>query len=189
MLSWSRTSVSAARWSLAGAGLQIPSVQAELPIPFRRSPPAPCTKACPAGINVKAYVSLIARGHVRRGAGGGARSLPVAGHLRAYLPSSLRGGLPARRDDEPIAIRALKRFVADVEPTTTPPARLPVIHPTSASRHRRLRPGRSGRRLRSAPCRLSGDDLRVRARARRHAPLRHRALPACRREVLDSEIG
>jgi hypothetical protein len=43
---------------LTGAGLFAPSLQPEA-IPIRRIKPAPCTQACPAGVQVKAYVSLI----------------------------------------------------------------------------------------------------------------------------------
>ena len=45
--------------NLENAGLLVPSLQSEAP-PIRRIDTAPCTQACPAGINVKAYVSMIA---------------------------------------------------------------------------------------------------------------------------------
>ncbi len=48
---------------LDGALLSVPALQAE-PLPLREISPSPCTVACPAGINVKSYVSLIAEGRL-----------------------------------------------------------------------------------------------------------------------------
>jgi NADPH-dependent glutamate synthase beta subunit-like oxidoreductase/coenzyme F420-reducing hydrogenase delta subunit/Pyruvate/2-oxoacid:ferredoxin oxidoreductase delta subunit len=112
--------------TLAGARLQVPALGGD---PLRLVPvePSPCTTACPAGINVKAYVSLIAEGMF-------AEALAVV-RDRCPLPG-ICGRIchhpceEACHRDEPIAIRALKRFVADVT-DETPPAMLPVIHPAS----------------------------------------------------------
>ena len=112
--------------SLAGARLRVPALGGA---PFELTPvePSPCTNACPAGINVKAYVSLIAEGMF-------AEALEVV-RDRCPLPG-ICGRIchhpceSACRRDEPIAIRALKRFVADVT-DEVPPAMLPVIHPES----------------------------------------------------------
>ncbi len=93
------------------------------PLPMRFIDPAPCTVACPAGVNVKAYVSLIAEGRfsealeeVRRRC-----TLPsVCGRIchAPCEPACLRA-----EHDDPLAIRALKRFVSDLAPEA--PAVLP----------------------------------------------------------------
>jgi len=82
--------------------------------------PAPCTAACPAGVNVKAYVSLIAEGRfaealeeVRRHC-----TLPSVCGRVCHAPCE-----PACRrthHDDPLAIRSLKRFVSDVVASTPP---------------------------------------------------------------------
>ena len=112
--------------SLAGARLRVPALGGA-PFELTAVEPSPCTNACPAGINVKAYVSLIAEGMF-------AEALEVV-RDRCPLPG-ICGRIchhpceSACRRDEPIAIRALKRFVADVA-DETPPAMLPVVHPES----------------------------------------------------------
>ncbi len=99
------------------------------PLAVRRVEPSPCTTACPAGVNVKAYVSLIAEGRF-------AEALTVV-RERCPLPG-ICGRIchhpceAACRRDQPIAIRALKRFVADVADGPPPaPAPAPVAHPTT----------------------------------------------------------
>ena len=112
--------------SLAGARLRVPALG---DAPFQLAPvePSPCTTACPAGINVKSYVSLISEGMF-------AEALTVV-RERCPLPG-ICGRIchhpceAACRRDEPIAIRALKRFVADAA-DEAPPAALPVLHPNS----------------------------------------------------------
>jgi len=100
------------------------------PLPIRPIEPAPCTAACPAGVNVKAYVSLIAEGRfsealeeVRRRC-----SLPsVCGRI-CHAPCE-----PACRraeHDDPLAIRALKRFVSDIEPGLLSGCRIRPIVPS-----------------------------------------------------------
>ncbi len=112
--------------SLAGARLRVPAL-GEAPFDLAPVEPSPCTRACPAGINVKAYVSLIAEGMF-------AEALEVV-RERCPLPG-ICGRIchhpceSACRRDEPIAIRALKRFVADVADEALP-AMLPVMHPAS----------------------------------------------------------
>ncbi len=109
---------------LAGARLRVPTLGSE---PFRLEPvePSPCTTACPAGINVKAYVSLIAEGLFAEALAVVRDRCPLPGICGRICHHPCEA---ACRRDEPIAIRALKRFVADVADETPPPM-LPVIHP------------------------------------------------------------
>ena len=44
---------------LAGTGLWVPTLHPQ-PRAIHAAAPAPCTQKCPAGVQVKAYVSLIA---------------------------------------------------------------------------------------------------------------------------------
>lgn len=108
---------------LRGTALFAPSLHPQ-PIPVRTIKPAPCTQACPAGVQVKAYVSLIAEERFAEALEVVRRRCPLPGicgrvcHHPCEL-ACLRG-----RQDEPIAIRALKRFVADMErdiPLPAPP--------------------------------------------------------------------
>ncbi len=93
--------------------LTVPELQVD-PIPVEEVAPAPCTRACPAGVNVKAYVSLIAEGRFAEALAEVRRrcTLPsVCGRI-CHAPCE-----PACRRsafDGPLAIRALKRFVTDV---------------------------------------------------------------------------
>ena len=52
-------SPAATRLDIAGSRLHARRIQPE-PFSIRRVEPASCTQACPAGVNVKAYLSLIA---------------------------------------------------------------------------------------------------------------------------------
>jgi NADH-quinone oxidoreductase subunit F len=75
--------------------------------------PAPCSHACPAGVNIPQYVALIAEGHLDAAVDTIRRRNPfvsVCGRVCDH-PCELR----CRRADldEPLAIRALKRFAAD----------------------------------------------------------------------------
>ncbi len=74
---------------------------------------APCQHACPAGVDTPSYIALIAQGNIKE-------ALQV--HLERNPLPSICGrvchhpcGVRCRRGeiDEPIAIRALKRFMAD----------------------------------------------------------------------------
>ena len=76
---------------------------------------SPCRVACPAGVNVKAYLGLIAAGKFEQALGVVKRTNPlpgICGRVCTYPCES-----DCRRDevDDPVAIRTLKRFIADFE--------------------------------------------------------------------------
>ncbi|HIC94943.1 MAG TPA: FAD-dependent oxidoreductase, partial [Anaerolineae bacterium] len=77
--------------------------------------PAPCKAACPAGIHVQGYVALIAQGRFQEALALIREVIPfpsVCGRICHHpCESACRRG----EHDEPIAIRDLKRFVADWE--------------------------------------------------------------------------
>lgn len=101
--------------ALDGAGLVVPLLQSE-PLPLRLIDPAPCTQACPAGVNVKAYVSLIAERRFGEALDVIRERCPLPGVCGRICHHPCEAA--CRRDDfdEPIAIRSLKRFAADLEP-------------------------------------------------------------------------
>ncbi len=100
--------------NLENAGLLVPALQSE-PLPIRRIETAPCTQACPAGINVKAYVSMIAERRFADALEMVRRRCPLPGICGRVCDHPCEVKCTRGRFDEPIAIRALKRFVADLE--------------------------------------------------------------------------
>jgi NADPH-dependent glutamate synthase beta subunit-like oxidoreductase/coenzyme F420-reducing hydrogenase delta subunit/NAD-dependent dihydropyrimidine dehydrogenase PreA subunit len=102
------------RVELAGSGLLVPSLHPE-PLPIRRIEPAPCTQACPAGVNVKAYVSLIAEERFAEALEIIRRRCPLPGVCGRVCHHPCEDACQRGSIDEPIAIRSLKRFVADLE--------------------------------------------------------------------------
>ena len=85
---------------------------------------SPCTLACPAGVNVQAYVALISKGKFREALELIRKELPlpsVCGRICTHPCESVC----KRQDlDEPIAIMDLKRFITDQ--TSPIPEPLPV---------------------------------------------------------------
>ena len=169
--------------SLAGARLKVPALGGE---PFRLEPvePSPCTTACPAGINVKAYVSLIAEGMFAEALAVVRDRCPLPGICGRICHHPCEA---ACRRDQPIAIRALKRFVADVT-DETPLAMLPVIH--AASRVAIIGSGPAG--LAAAwDLRRAGYPVTIfESESEPGGMLRYGIAPyRLPREVLDAEIG
>ncbi|HUU85863.1 MAG TPA: FAD-dependent oxidoreductase [Phycisphaerae bacterium] len=108
---------------LDGAGLLAPTLQSE-PFPIRKIETAPCTQACPAGINVKAYVSLIAEERFAEALEVIRRRCPLPGICGRVCDHPCEKVCRRGNHDDPIAIRALKRFAADLEeklPNPAPP--------------------------------------------------------------------
>jgi len=96
------------------------------PLAVDRKMQPPCEAACPAGIKVQDYISLIAQGRYLEAIAVIRERMPfpsVCGRL-CYHPCELecnRGLL-----DEPVAIMYLKRFAADYEFETHPPLPPPM---------------------------------------------------------------
>ena len=108
---------------LVGSSLLIPRIQSE-PLPIKAVQPAPCTQACPAGINVKAYVSLIAESRFAAALEVVRERCPLPAICGRICHHPCEAVCERRAVDEPIAIRSLKRFVADLESETKPLSRL-----------------------------------------------------------------
>lgn len=96
-----------------GAHLELKEIGAKYSI--KKISESPCRVACPAGVNVKAYLGLIAAGKFEQALEVEKRANPlpgICGRICTYpCESECRRG----EIDEPIAIRALKRFIADYE--------------------------------------------------------------------------
>jgi heterodisulfide reductase subunit A-like polyferredoxin len=87
----------------------------------------PCRLTCPAGINVQGYVALISKGKYRESLNLIRESVPFPGVLGRICPAPCEGRCNRGLIDEPIAIRALKRFAADYGKELVP--HLPEVEP------------------------------------------------------------
>lgn len=75
--------------------------------------PAPCTVACPAGVNVQGYVQLIGQGKDSAALKLIMERLPLPGTLGRICPHPCETRCRRAQVDSPVAIRLLKRFAAD----------------------------------------------------------------------------
>jgi len=76
---------------------------------------SPCKNACPAGISVQGYVALIAQGRYREALELIRRDNPLPAVCGRVCTHPCEAACARAEVDEPIAIRELKRFVADWE--------------------------------------------------------------------------
>lgn len=76
---------------------------------------APCQVACPAGVNAQGYVTLISEGRFKEAIEMHRRTTPFAGVLGRVCTHPCEVECERGEVDEPIAIRSLKRFMADYE--------------------------------------------------------------------------
>jgi NADPH-dependent glutamate synthase beta subunit-like oxidoreductase/coenzyme F420-reducing hydrogenase delta subunit len=77
--------------------------------------PSPCTLECPLGTNVKAYISLIAARRFSEALEVVRKTNPFPGICGRVCPHPCENECKRALIDEPIAIAALKRFIADYE--------------------------------------------------------------------------
>ncbi len=85
--------------------------------------PSPCMTACPAGVNVKSYVSLISSGRFAQALAVVKEKNPFPGICGRVCPHPCEEHCTRGEVDAPLAIASLKRFVADYElrnPTENP---------------------------------------------------------------------
>lgn len=76
---------------------------------------APCTNACPAGVDVPSYVALISQGKYAEGLEVHRQRNPFALICGRICPAFCEGRCRRGELDQPVAIRQLKRFMADHE--------------------------------------------------------------------------
>ena len=89
------------------------AVPAAYAIDKRGTPP--CRAACPAGVNAQGYVALISQGKFKEALEVVRRTVPFAGVLGRVCTHPCERECERGQVDEAIAIRSLKRFVADYE--------------------------------------------------------------------------
>ncbi len=75
----------------------------------------PCRVACPAGVNAQGYVALISEGKFKEALEVLRRTMPFAGVCGRVCTQPCELECERGKVDEPIAIRSLKRFMADYE--------------------------------------------------------------------------
>ena len=83
--------------------------------PIGKVDASPCMEACPAGVNVKAYVSLIAAGKFHEALHVVRKNNPLPGICGRVCTHPCETHCNRNQIDSPVAIRSLKRFVADYE--------------------------------------------------------------------------
>ena len=94
---------------------------------------APCMAACPAGVDIPAYVEQLRIDQVDRSAEAVRRRCPMPATIGRVCVRPCEDACRRGPVDEPIAIRTLKRFVADSEsdapdtPPVTGPAKVAII--------------------------------------------------------------
>jgi len=96
--------------------------------------PSPCMEACPAGVNVKAYVSLIAAGKFHEALHVVREKNPLPGICGRVCTHPCESYCNRNQIDAPVAIRALKRFVADYELEHP----IPAPKPTAGTRKEKI---------------------------------------------------
>ncbi len=74
---------------------------------------APCSLACPAGINVQGYVQMVKEGKYKEALNIIMEELPLPGVLGRICPHGCEDACRRCEVDEPVAIRDLKRLAAD----------------------------------------------------------------------------
>ena len=74
---------------------------------------APCTLACPAGLNVQGYVQMVKEGKHEQALRIIMEQLPLPGVLGRVCPHGCEDACRRCEVDEPVAIRDLKRLAAD----------------------------------------------------------------------------
>jgi len=75
----------------------------------------PCRVACPAGVNAQGYIALISQGKFKEALEVLRRTMPFAGVCGRVCTHPCEQDCERGKVDQPIAIRTLKRFMADYE--------------------------------------------------------------------------
>ena len=75
----------------------------------------PCRVACPAGVNAQGYIALISQGKFKEALEVLRRTMPFAGVCGRVCTHPCEHDCERGKVDQPVAIRTLKRFMADYE--------------------------------------------------------------------------
>ncbi len=96
----------------------VSAVRAQQPLPrgrYASAVVAPCMAACPAGVDIPAYVEQLRIDEVERSAEAVRRRCPMPATIGRVCVRPCEDACRRGSVDEPVAIRTLKRFVADSE--------------------------------------------------------------------------
>ncbi|NLE21330.1 MAG: FAD-dependent oxidoreductase [Actinobacteria bacterium] len=96
----------------------VAAVRAKQPLPrgrYASTVVAPCMGACPAGVDIPAYVEQLRIDEVERSAEAVRRRCPMPATIGRVCVRPCEDACRRGSVDEPVAIRTLKRFVADTE--------------------------------------------------------------------------
>jgi heterodisulfide reductase subunit A-like polyferredoxin/coenzyme F420-reducing hydrogenase delta subunit len=90
----------------------------------------PCRAACPAGVNVQGYVALVSQGKFREALELIRQDNPFPAVCGRVCFRPCEAECERGKVDEPLAINALKRFVADheLDKRRDKPAHMPMVH-------------------------------------------------------------
>jgi heterodisulfide reductase subunit A len=80
---------------------------------------SPCRSACPAGVNAQGYIALISQGKFTEALEIVRRTMPLSSVCGRVCHSPCEDNCARIQFDQAVAIRALKRFVADQELSTS----------------------------------------------------------------------
>jgi heterodisulfide reductase subunit A len=78
-----------------------------------KSDRAPCVQSCPAGVNVQGYVTMVREGNYRQAMRLILERIPLPRSIGRICPAPCERACRRAKVDESVAIRQLKRFVAD----------------------------------------------------------------------------
>jgi len=91
--------------------IQWPEEALNAPSPWLLSPP--CKAACPAGVDVRSYIELITEGRHEEALDMIKEKIPLPATIGRVCPHPCEEKCNRTELDDPVAINALKRFVAD----------------------------------------------------------------------------
>lgn len=95
---------------------------------------APCTVACPAGINVQGYVALLSKGRLTEALDLVREAVPFPHILGRVCTHPCESACARGRVDQPIGIASLKRYLADMAPSQHTLIPIDVMAPDSPRR-------------------------------------------------------
>ena len=112
--------------------IQWPKGALNAPSPWLLVPP--CKAACPAGLDIRGYIELITLGHYEEAFSLIEEKVPLPATVGRVCPHPCEAKCNRGELDEPIAINALKRFVADTAASTRGRRSITPIARTMAER-------------------------------------------------------
>jgi NADPH-dependent glutamate synthase beta subunit-like oxidoreductase/ferredoxin len=159
------------------------------PLDIRPIPDSACRVACPAGVNVKAYIGLIAARDFDRALGVVRAHNPLPGICGRVCTHPCEAECRRGEVDSPVAIRPLKRFIAD-RALSAPHPRLPEGTPERGKRVAIVGSGPAGVTAANDLARLGYDITVLEALPKLGGMLRV-GIPAFRlpHEIIDHEVN